>query len=56
MRIIQDLYITVQLYLTQSSQKLLAENFLRIASEAPYTKQLPTPNIPPAEWYIGNEQ
>ena len=44
---------TVQLYLTQSSQNRLAENFFRITTVHPFKNAWPTPRMPPAVWYKG---
>uniref|UniRef100_A0A182JIC5 Uncharacterized protein n=1 Tax=Anopheles atroparvus TaxID=41427 RepID=A0A182JIC5_ANOAO len=41
--------------LLHSVQKLEAENFLRKAAVTPHNSTLPTPIMPPAEWYRGNE-
>ena len=47
---------TVALYLMHSSQKRLAENFLRTTIVAPHVITLLTPRIPPLVWYSGNTQ
>lgn len=45
----QDCGLTVQLCLTQSSQKRLAENFPRITTVKPKSKHCPTPMMVPVQ-------
>ena len=42
--------LTVQLYLMQSSQNLLAENFVRMTTVHPMMSIWPVPRMPPAVW------
>ena len=43
-------FLTVQLYLMQSSQKLLAENFLFTTTVTPLIRLCPTPMMLPDGW------